>query len=184
VKINIDEIASLKQKRVTLDFDEVLEIPELAEPRMVSGSVTASVNMGGVKLVGSLGTVFELTCDVCLQPYTLPMEIEIEEQFVFNKIGNNHDSDEPNAYTKEKELNTQDFYEVLPSDKSLDVTDIVYQAVIISLPTYAHCGDGCPGTPLINQAAGKEQSAKDAGDSDKIDPRWESLKNLFQNTEN
>lgn len=186
MKLNIDEIASLKQKRLTVDFCEEMDIAELEDPGTVSGSITVSINAGGVKMLGTLATVLELTCDVCLQPFVLPLEIDLQEQFVYKRaqvsgtVKGKYDDDEEDdhAYTKEKELNPEDFYEVLPDDKNLDVSDIVYQAVILSLPAFAHCGEGCPGVPLKTQAATQPESG------DKIDPRWESLKSLFQNKEN
>lgn len=175
MKLNIDEIASLRQKRHIFDFDEKLEIPELADPGTVNGSITVSINAGGVKMTGALETVLELNCDVCLVPFNLPLEIDIDEQFVYSRSGNTHESEDTQTYTKEKELNPEDFYEVLPDDKSLDVTDIVYQAVVLSLPAFAHCGETCRGIPVNLDEP--EKSAK-------IDPRWESLKTLFQNKEN
>lgn len=179
MKLNIVEIASLRQKRLTFDFDEKLEIPELAGPnKNVTGSICVSINAGGVKMTGELECVLELNCDVCLGPFTLPLEIDIDEQFVYSKSGNSHESEDTQTYTKEKELNPEDFYEVLPDDQTLDVTDIVYQAVVLSLPAFAHCGEACRGIPLKTPIQDEpEKSAK-------IDPRWESLKTLFQNKEN
>ncbi len=179
MKLNIDEIASLRQKRLNFDFDETLEIPELAGPKKnVSGSITVSINAGGVKMTGELEALLELSCDVCLGSFTLPLEIDIDEQFVYSRSGDTHESEETQTYTKEKELNPEDFYEVLPDDKTLDVTDIVYQAVVLSLPAFAHCGEACRGIPL------KTRNQDEPEKSAKIDPRWESLKTLFQNKEN
>ncbi len=180
MKLNIVEIASTKQKRLTFDFCEDMDIAELEDPGTVSGSITVSINDGGVKMLGTLACVLELNCDVCLQPYILPLEIDLQEQFVYSRAYTSslYDCDESDAYTKEKELNPEDFYEVLPDDKNLDVSDIVYQAVIVSLPAFAHCGEACRGIPLKVQAADEPEL------DDKIDPRWESLKSLFQNKEN
>ncbi len=181
MKLNIDDISSSRQKRLTFDFDEKLDIPELAEPDTVHGILTVSINEGGITMTGEVETVLTLNCDVCLRTYSEPLEVEISEQFVYAKPdahGGGRQVEISDIYTKEKELNPEDFFEVLPADNTLDVSDIVYQAVILGLPAFARCGEACHGVPL------KTQNQNTPEESAKIDPRWESLKTLFQNKEN
>jgi len=193
VKISYDELKSLPYGRMEFSFNENLAGLDAVKP--VVGELAASVSAAGMKLSGTVKTILKLSCDVCLRPYFQALSVEIDERFV-NLV---EYADYAGAETKERELKTADFFEYLPEDGLLDISDVVYQAVTLATPTYCSCGLECPGVPgnepgdKVGAGAGSEASARaskgGAGssssadserlDENSIDPRWKNLKTLF-----
>ena len=165
-------------KRLRLEFNEELDIEETAKP--VIGELLISSSVGGVTVTGRLKTLLKLNCHVCLRPYFQTLNVEVDEQFAASVPGK--ESDHP----RERELNKDDFYELLPEDGVLDITDIVYQAVTLASPVFCRCGTECPGPPVVEKSVpvgGSSDQAASVPTADPIDPRWENLKTLFSKEE-
>lgn len=177
MKISVDELNSLAQKRLRLSFSESLPVDGAVKP--VVGDILLSASVGGVRLTGLVTTLLKLTCQSCLRPYFQNLAVEIEEQFSARPFrdGNNLKERE-----RERELTRDDFYELLPEDGLLDIDDVVYQAVTLASPVYCRCGDDCPGPPKPLKAPAGDGLSAGAGETerdDDIDPRWKNLKSLF-----
>jgi uncharacterized protein len=166
----------LPSKRTRIDFNEKLEIDSVVKP--VVGELVIQAIGGGVLINGHVQTLLKLNCHVCLRPFFQSLNIEIDEQLSAKA----DEGDSP----RERELTRDDFYEVIPVDGILDISDIVYQAVTLASPVFCRCGDDCPGPPKPEKAlAAGSSAASEAGSNDdsRIDPRWENLKTLFSKQE-
>ncbi|MBK9145898.1 MAG: DUF177 domain-containing protein [Candidatus Melainabacteria bacterium] len=178
MKISVDELNALAQKRLRLSYSEALPVDGAVKP--VVGELSIAGGVGGVRLTGHVKTLLKLTCQTCLRPYFQSIAVELDEQFSSRAY-----ADEESQ--KEKELTRDDFYEVLPADGILDIDDIVYQAVTLACPVYCRCGDDCPGPPKAQKAAvggALEPEEGDGGAPEMIDPRWKNLKSLFPKADN
>ena len=189
MKISYDELKNLPYGRLEFSFNENLAGLDAVKP--VVGDLSASISAAGMKLTGTVKTLLKLSCHRCLRPYFQALTVDIDERFV-NMV---EYADYAGAETKERELKNDDFFEYLPEDGVLDISDVVYQAVTLATPTYCSCGDDCPGLPHKEsqkeaRAGGGSEVSKEALapsssadlerlDENSIDPRWKNLKTLF-----
>lgn len=179
MKISLEELRALPQSRLEIDFKETLEGTQAVKP--VVGDLTVTASSTGMKLSGRVQTLLKLSCDRCLRPYFQSLTVDIDERFQVSGFG---EFDNSKTTQRERELSRNDFFETLPPDNTLDISDVVYQAVTLATPTVCSCGDQCPG-PAMPTKSGKKASlnhGKEARKAEnKIDPRWENLKSLFPN---
>lgn len=180
LKISVAELKALPHNRLDISFKENLSGLEAVKP--VVGELTITLGASGVRLVGCVKTLLKLSCDSCLRPYFQAISVDLDEKFVHASHLDEYNEREQ----KERELQRDDFFEVLPEDGALDIGDVVYQAVTLATPTYRHCGSECPGPPgaPVGSSAERgqpEREARRSSGDDLIDPRWKNLKSLFPN---
>jgi uncharacterized metal-binding protein YceD (DUF177 family) len=172
MKISIDELRSQPQQRLLVSFKEELRGLEAVKP--VIGELQLSADSSGARVSGAVQTLLKLNCDRCLRPYFLAINVPIEERYV--------EQFQVEGVPRDRELLRDDFFEPLPSDGMLDISDMVYQAVTLATPNFCLCGDECPG-PEMPLKGSNEASSGPAKDNSRIDPRWQNLKTLFPNGE-
>lgn len=180
MKVKLDDVNTMPQKRLRVSFNEELDIPETVKP--VLGELQIVSSAGHVHITGSVQTLLKLNCHTCLRPYFQSLHVEIDDRMA---------PDMPMAVEdahreRERELTRDDFYEVIPVDGVLDITDIVYQAVTLASPVFCRCPEDCPGPPKAENAVANGRSGNSQGASleeERIDPRWENLKTLFSNND-
>lgn len=133
-----------------------------------------------VKLQGQIQTIVKLQCHTCLKYFFKPLALEINEEFVYEDYLNGK---ELNA--RDRELQSADFFETVPYYGEIDVSDIIFQAVNLAIPTYCSCGKQCSGTPVYNMKAVEDsKSFQDPagikpGSQGWTDPRWHNLKTIL-----
>jgi uncharacterized protein len=108
----------------------------------------------------------EETCGRCTKPFTRPLDVEL---LVFSDRRGSDDE----ATSRELEREGQLVYH---DGTSLDITDTVREAVILSLPISPLCREDCRGLcPGCGQDL-NEEACRCSGE--KPDPRWSALKGL------
>lgn len=177
MQISIDELGALGEKRIELDYKQELTVAGAVKP--VVGELTLTRVGAGVKLTGNVKTLLKLQCETCLRPYFQALGVDLDELFVpYRDIASDYEM----GASREQELHSDDFYEMLGADGLIDIDDVVYQAVTLASPVFCHCGDECPGPPRAQDAAG-DGISPGGGDvvreEKPIDPRWKNLKTLF-----
>jgi uncharacterized protein len=176
LKVSLDQLRVLPQPRMELEFHETLEGTAAVKP--VVGELTVSANSTGMRLIGKVQTLLKLNCDRCLHPYFHSLTVDIDERFVMAGLT-------VPITERDKELRkAEDFVETLSEDDTLDISDVVYQAVTLATPTASLCGEQCPGPQMPTKSLKKASLSrdKDARKGEKpIDPRWKNLKSLFPN---
>ncbi|MBS1991379.1 MAG: DUF177 domain-containing protein [Cyanobacteria bacterium SZAS LIN-2] len=181
MKINVDDLQELPSHRLSLEFNEELDVTDAVKP--VVGELVVTFGATGMRLVGNVKTLLKLSCQACLRPYFQPLSVDVEELFV--PTGSMEAEFEKGA-PRDRELHGDDFYEELPADGIVDISDVVYQAVTLASPVFSRCGEECPGPPKPEASGtgglsgGNSASGKDERP---IDPRWKNLKSLFPNEE-
>ena len=182
MKISYDDLKVLPHGRLEFSFNETLAGLDAVKP--VVGDLSATIAASGMRVRGTVKTLLKLSCNRCLKPYFQAIAVDLDERFV-NLV---EYADFAGAETKDRELLKDDFFEYLPEDGLLDISDVVYQAVTLATPTFPFCGDECPGLPEkeARPGAGSGTSSgvvASSGDStldeNSIDPRWKNLKTLF-----
>ncbi|WP_315114920.1 DUF177 domain-containing protein [uncultured Clostridium sp.] len=110
-----------------------------------------------ISLNGTVTTTLELTCSRCLAKFAKEVEIPIEEKL-------------------SKEENKDDDYIFIEGDV-IDITEIIENNIIVSLPIRRLCNEECKGL-CPNCGVNLNNSACNCGEND-IDPRLAKLKNFF-----
>lgn len=156
--INIDKIEDLPNKTLLIDFNQVISDLETTKP--VTGNLKITATGFGVNIKGLLSTEIDLECDRCLKKYTEKIEFEVDEDFVKEPVFDENQT--------ECMLTSENFVEELNNKKEIDLTDFVYQSVILNLPNKKLCSINCPGSDEYFTSQKEEE----------IDPRLEIFKEI------
>lgn len=158
--LEIEELKNSPDGKLNLEFNEY--IADIGNSEDVTGTLCAELTSYGVKIQGNVSTNVELTCDRCLETFTRSVEVEFDEDYVFGTLV-------PDG-VKEYELHNNDYVNDLNDDETIDITDIVYQAILLDYPSQILCSDDCKGNK-DTQAVMTEKT---------IDPRLEQFKLLSE----
>lgn len=93
---------------------------------------TIKPGAAGIILHGKLTGVLALECDRCLTPYTVDVDLDIDERYVFSSFTED--------FGKEKELLADDFYETTDEEGVLDLKDIARQFLLMEVENHPLCG--------------------------------------------
>ena len=88
-----------------------------------------------IKVSGDVNGKLPLICDRCLKEYDYEFDLKIEE--VYAKGGLYEE------YGQETELKEGQFIIDLEGAKEIDIYDLLYQSVILTLPNKKVCGINC-----------------------------------------
>lgn len=122
------------------------------------------ISIGDVlTLKASIKTKLKLNCSRCLEAFIYPIDIDIEERF-----------------TNNKELQENEEIIFVDSD-TLDITKIVENVIISTLPIKRLCTDGCKG--LCYQCGKNLNEGSCQCETNDVDLRLAKLQELFGNKE-
>ena len=124
MKINITEIENLETKSKSFKFEEIIDEFNDVEP--VCADINVEIIGNLIRVKGQIKANVNLVCDVCLKDFTKQMNVKFEE--FFTKYNLNED------YGKEYEIKNDGFVEDLNGSNEIDITDLVYQTVILNIP--------------------------------------------------
>lgn len=173
-------ISPIKGKRgAHLNRHFVQSVPSLwGDDARWAGPVDVQVrvtNTGKCYLVkGNISGEAQIACHRCLKPVTVPVTIEIEEEFFpvqgttydGPQLWDQHESDEPDPDEK-----------LTFHGDTIDLTDVVNQYNVMALPAKTLCDDACAG---ICPSCGQDLNEGSCSCVfDDIDPRLASLKQLL-----
>jgi DUF177 domain-containing protein len=153
-------------------FHPDVEALELEQPLRLSGDLAQRYPDGvqisaritpiahGVHMHGTLKGTERETCVRCLEPYSRPTEIDVEETF------------------SEDVGREQDFYaDVAPLvDRTIDLSDLVSQLLEVDEPLAAICSDSCLG--ICPQCGANRNVVKCSCESHMVDARLAGLARL------
>lgn len=90
----------------------------------------------GLNVSGHLQGTLILDCARCLEPYTVPIDLDIRERYVFDQYVEHSG--------REKELTSTDYFDVVDEYGELDLKDLAHQFLVLEADTHSNCGDaGC-----------------------------------------
>lgn len=105
----------------------------------------------GILATADVTTTAEAECGRCLEPFTLDLEVEIQELF---------------AYSLDEAFD----YEV--HDDHVDLEPLIRDAVVLALPFQPVCQPDCRG---LNPETGTKRTDAPEDDDVRLDPRWAAL---------
>lgn len=145
-------------------LDKEIEVRDL-----LRGTVRLVRTVDSVLVTGQLRTVVELTCDRCLEPFLVPVEINLQEDFrpsIDITTG---------AHLPVVEVEAGGGW--IDEHHVLDLTEVVRQRILLTIPMHPLCRPDCAGLcPECghNMNEGPCQCQRRIGD-----PRWAALKDLL-----
>jgi len=151
------------------EVDEVIDVMGEGTSEKVSGEIRMIHTQRGILVEGDLQTEVTLTCSRCLEPFTCPVTIHFEEEYIATiDILTGlplPPPDEPSAFT----IDTQHV---------IDLGEAVRQYALLAIPMKPLCQKDCAGLcPTCGRNLNYEACAcpKKA-----VDPRWAKLLKLLE----
>jgi uncharacterized protein len=137
---------------------DVIGVPEGAPAAL---HVQAEVVTDGIWVSGTFTAQAEGECGRCLEPVVIDVDVPVQGLFLYPDASYGEDDE------------TDDVYEF--DGESIDLTEVVRDAVVTSLPFTPLCDPDCPG--LCDQCGAR--LVDEPGHAHEIlDPRWSSLENV------
>ena len=135
MKLDLSEIARVGGMHVTQDIEEPC-------PQDLGFECTGTVkgkleftNAGTLLLVtGDIKTELKLQCSRCLVDMTLPVDVQVEEEFQIEKIGD---------AVRVLPLDEDDIQTELIKDNILDIQEVIRQDLLLELPIKPLCTPDC-----------------------------------------
>lgn len=158
MKIKISDIENKEGKTEHINFSEVYE--EFNKTVPVKADLTIKITGNVIKIYAKIKALLNLTCDICLKEFTKEFNFETEEYYIKNSLND--------SYTKEFEITEDNFTEDLNGQDEIDISNFVYQCVILHIPNKLVCDINCNGDENIAKYIKKDFS----------DPRLEVFKKI------
>lgn len=86
----------------------------------------------GLSVFGHISGVIQLECARCLEPFDVSVDLELDERYVLDRY--------VDTTERERELQADDFYEVVDEEGELDLKDLAHQFLIMELAEQSTCG--------------------------------------------
>jgi uncharacterized protein len=141
---------------------------ELAGGPVLSGPVRLMHTQGGVLVQGRLRGEATLSCSRCLDPVTVPLDVELEEIFTPT-------IDVLTGRTLQSEEEDRALW--IDERHILDLGEVVRQDVLLAIPMHVLCREGCRG---LCPACGQNLNQGSCSCAPEPDPRWAALLDLLK----
>ncbi len=162
MKVNLNDLEYKPNQTLKISFCE--KIPDI-ESDKVTGEIEISLAPYGAEVQGKIEAKIILQCDRCLEDFEYLMTADVKEKFIKTP------SVDIEKNSKEIELkDDDDFAQVLNDEKEIDISDLVYQTIVLNMPFKRVCGSGCKG--IGTYAPSFEEND--------VDPRLEIFKKLSE----
>lgn len=159
MKIDITQLDDNCKESNKINFSEIIE--EFNKKVPVTAELTVNIiDSTYINISGNIKAKVELTCDYCLEKFEKDINIDIDETFTRNSLYE--------EYKDEVELKEGSFVEDLNGQEEIDITDLIYQSVILNIPNKLVCGINCIGEKNLDKYVKKEIS----------DPRLDIFKSI------
>lgn len=142
------------------------KIKDLENDVPVDVVLTVKATPYGISIEGHVSTDLKLLCDRCLEEYSLHVDSDVNENFVYGSI--------VPCDKKEYELTEGQFVEELNGKDEIDITDFLYQTIILEIPTQKICKESCEGSEEYKKAISEKF----------VDERLEVFKSFLENNHN
>lgn len=163
ILIKIEDIENSKGKSLQVNFEDFIDGIESDEAIKATLELTSLGEF--IEVTGHVDGTAILECDLCLEKFEYEIDFEIEELFAKNSL-----MGEDVEAGQEIELKDGQFVTDLKGAKDIDITDLLYQSVILDFPNKKVCGINCKGGDIFIRDENPSQN--------QIDPRLAVFKNI------
>lgn len=145
---------------LTLDAKLGEGLAQVAKGEAIELSLRLESVHEGIYVSGRLKTKAEAECSRCLEPLTVPIQVDIQELFAYS-------------------LEVED--DLVIQDEQIDLEPIIIDSVVLNLPFTPICNSSCLG--LCSECGVRLNEDPDHAHEAPIDSRWNELKKLAQESE-
>jgi len=135
MKINIDDIENSKDKRLEITFDDCIDgVPTKGNIKadLVFQDLDVSIHVTGKIEAGMI-----VQCRRCLEEFVYESSVDVDECYYKTNLFP--------EYKQERELKYEAIGEDLNGSGEIDVEDLIYQSLILSVPNDCVCDINCNG---------------------------------------
>ncbi len=161
-KIKITDIENAKNKQLKYAFDGLLD--DIDSIGTIKADLLFEAMGDFIKLSGHVYGIALSTCDLCLKQYEYKLNFDIEEMFAKKSLYENLSG-------KETEIKEGEFVTDLEGADEIDVSDVLYQSVILDFPNKKVCDINCNGGDIFIREDENSQKKE-------IDPRMAIFKDI------
>ncbi len=126
------KVSDVAQGRLALRFKGQYTFDDLQTADDVECDWQVQPETAGLSVRGDLRGTLQLECARCLAVFPVPVAMTINERYVFNHY--------VDPYGREKELQVEDFFEVVDEEGELDLKDLAHQFLILESANQSTCG--------------------------------------------
>lgn len=156
--MKIEDLEKSENKELEIRYDDFIEGIKSKNP--VHAELKFKSLGEFIKVTGHISGVATLMCDLCLEEYEYPLDIDVDEMFAKNTYIDN--------CKQEIEIKEDGFVTDLNGEKEIDIEDLLYQSVILDFPNKKVCDINCNGGDIFIRDDGEEE----------IDPRMSIFKDI------
>ncbi len=158
--ITLEQIQNSPEGKISINFFEIIE--EINPEKKVKATLEAELKGACIEVTGYIEALAELECDRCLKKFNQSINISIKE--IFTTV------DAFDYSHNEIELKNDNFVVELGSEGEIDIADLIYQSVLLNLPSKKICDENCQGAAVLEKMQ-----------EDRIDPRLAVFKDISEN---
>ncbi len=158
MKLKLSELENKINKEQEINFSQIYE--EFNKNVPTEAKLHAKIIGDYIKIEGTIKAALNAVCDKCLKEFTKELNINVDEVFIKGCLND--------SYNEEFEIKTDCFIEDLNGRNEIDITDFVYQSVILNIPNKLVCDINCNGNENLNKYIKTDFS----------DPRLEIFRNI------
>ncbi|MBQ2645244.1 DUF177 domain-containing protein [bacterium] len=163
--VTIEDLEKSKDGVLFFDFEDTPEGIDLKEPAKAKFTVK-KLGEGFINVTGTINAKVNVVCDNCLKNFVYEVNTKIDETYAEDSLYD--------EYKDETEIKDNFFAIDLNGEGKIDLTDLIYQSVILSLPNKFVCDINCNGSEVINKYIKTELQ----------DPRLEIFKTIKTEKDN
>ena len=158
--ISLEDLEKAENGQILLNFDFSADIDELKFTKPVKVSLKIKkVSSDIISVTGNIKTKIKAVCDNCLKEFVYNIDYDVNENYAVNQLYQD--------YKEETEIKDGFFAIDLNGRGEIDIDDLIYQSLILSVPNKLVCDINCIGGDL------SEYIHKDV-----VDPRLEIFKQI------
>lgn len=158
--ITLEQLQNSPEGKICVNFCEIIE--EINPEKEIKAVLEVELKGACIEVTGDIEALAELECDRCLKKFNHSMTVSIKE--IFTTV------DAFDYSHNEIELKNDNFVVELGSEGEIDISDLIYQSVLLNLPSKKICDENCKGWADSEQAQVTH-----------IDPRLAVFKDISQN---
>lgn len=136
MKINVKDLNPSEPRWVSRDERVEFKDDSIALAGPLVYELTVSLAGDGVLVQGKAEVLFRVHCHRCWKVFDLPRAVEVDEVLILGE--------EP-ARQGEEELHQKDFNQYVGPSGQIDLTDMVFQLLLLNLPSKLICSTDCQG---------------------------------------